>query len=169
MKMLCVPQSPPLQGEVRINTSKNSMLPILAACLLTKDEVILHDVPCLTDVRWMGRLLQALGVRITRQERTWVIGCTALRTTNAPPDLVQRLRASFLVTGPLLARCGKVTIPFPGGCSIGSRPVDMHLRGCACWVRAAGIGALPWRWRARSCGATRFIWTIPAWGRPKIF
>lgn len=129
MKMIRVQQSPPLNGEVLIGTSKNSMLPILAGCLLSKKEIILHDVPELTDVRQMCQLLQSLGAQVIEKERTWAICCSNIRSCIAPVDIVQRFRASFLIAGPLLARFGSVVIPFPGGCSIGSRPVDMHIKG----------------------------------------
>lgn len=124
-----VKQSPPLSGAVEISTSKNSMLPILAACLLTSDEIVLHKVPELTDVSIMLELLQALGAVITVTGEETHIRCENITSREAPDELVQKMRASFLLMGPLLARFGRARVPLPGGCDIGTRPVDLHLKG----------------------------------------
>lgn len=124
-----VKKSPPLSGEVELSTSKNSMLPILAACLLTSEEVVLSKVPDLTDVRIMMELLQSIGAKISVSSDETHIDCSNITSREAPDELVQKMRASFLLMGPLLARFGRARVPLPGGCDIGTRPVDLHLKG----------------------------------------
>lgn len=124
-----VKKSPPLSGTVELSTSKNSMLPILAACLLTSEEVILSKVPDLTDVRIMMELLQSIGAKISIVGDETHIDCGNITSREAPDELVQKMRASFLLMGPLLARFGRARVPLPGGCDIGTRPVDLHLKG----------------------------------------
>ena len=124
-----VKKSPPLTGTVELSTSKNSMLPILAACLLTSEEVVLNKVPDLTDVHIMMELLESVGARIARKGDDVRIDCGNITSREAPDELVQKMRASFLLMGPLLARFGRARVPLPGGCDIGTRPVDLHLKG----------------------------------------
>ncbi|KAF1086028.1 UDP-N-acetylglucosamine 1-carboxyvinyltransferase 1 [Sporotomaculum syntrophicum] len=119
----------PLFGEVRVSGSKNAVLPIIAACLLPISPCILHDIPDLADVHTICLVLQHLGARINRQGKTLEIIPTAKPNTEAPYEFVRQMRASFLVMGPLLARAGLADISLPGGCAIGSRPVDLHLKG----------------------------------------
>lgn len=120
----------PLQGEVEIGGAKNAALPILAATLLTDDECLLENVPCIEDVRTMIRVLEQLGVEI-RVEGPHSISVRAeeVSSDTVPPDLATRMRGSFLVVGPLLSRFGRVTTPHPGGCAIGTRPVSVDLKG----------------------------------------
>jgi UDP-N-acetylglucosamine 1-carboxyvinyltransferase len=121
----------PLKGEVTIGGAKNAALPILAATLLTKEECILSNVPNLSDIRTMIALLRALGAEVdvdTKQRRVWVRAHNVTSTV-APPELVAKMRASFLVSGPLLARFGSFTASTPGGCQLGARPVDVDVRG----------------------------------------
>ncbi len=120
-----------LRGKVRVAGSKNAVLPILAASLLAEGETVLHEVPSLDDVFTMAELLTSLGARVefTGGGRV-VIGVGAL-AHEAHYEQVRRMRASFLVMGPLLARLGRATIALPGGCAIGSRPIDLHLKGLA--------------------------------------
>lgn len=119
----------PLEGRVRIDGSKNAVLPILAATLLAEGETVLADVPWLDDVDTICRVLATLGATVTAEgPRLRVVVDRPLRS-EAPYDLVRRMRASFLVLGPLLARLGRARIPLPGGCAIGSRPIDLHLKG----------------------------------------
>ncbi len=120
----------PLSGEVRISGAKNAALPILAAALLTDRALELENLPRLMDVRTMGRLLGQMGVEVGAQEN----GRLALRAKDirepvAAYELVKTMRASVLVLGPLLARCGKARVSLPGGCAIGARPVDQHVKG----------------------------------------
>lgn len=131
MAKLVVHKSPPLRGSIRISGSKNAVLPILAASLLAEGKSIIGDVPNLKDVVIMQHLLQHLGVTIKWSKAKSEIELITDHITEyeAPYDLVSQMRASFLIMGPLLARIGKAKIPLPGGCAIGSRPVDLHLKG----------------------------------------
>ena len=125
----------PLRGAIPISGAKNAALPLMAASLLTEETLTLGNLPDLADIATMGSLLEQHGVAIERSEgeagRT--LAFTAARITNstAPYDLVRKMRASVLVLGPLLARCGQARVSLPGGCAIGNRPVDLHLKGLA--------------------------------------
>ena len=118
----------PLKGKIRVSGSKNSALPILAATLLTPEPCIIHRVPDLSDVRYMLDILRHLGASVDFTDGT-VRVCAAKVHSEAPYDLVRKMRASICVLGPLVARCGKATVSLPGGCVIGDRPIDIHLRG----------------------------------------
>lgn len=120
----------PLSGEIRISGSKNAGLPLLAATILAQTPVTLANVPQLKDMSTMLKLLQTMGISIESVgDQTVVIDANTLTSHTAPYDLVKTMRASILVLGPLLARYGEANVSFPGGCAIGSRPVDIHLRG----------------------------------------
>jgi UDP-N-acetylglucosamine 1-carboxyvinyltransferase len=123
----------PLQGEVLIAGAKNAALPILCACLLSKEPILLRNVPDLQDVRTMLKLLKNMGVQVDfpkPDNRTHLILSAANITSfEATYDIVKTMRASILVLGPLLARLGKATVSLPGGCAIGARPVDQHIKG----------------------------------------
>ena len=130
MDKLLIEGGPPLNGEVRISGSKNSALPILAATLLAEGPVHISNVPHLKDVTTMLALLRCMGVELTLDETMSVqVDANNITDLTAPYDLVKTMRASILVLGPLLARYGEANVSFPGGCAIGSRPVDIHLRG----------------------------------------
>ena len=119
-----------LHGEIRISGSKNSGLPILAATLLASSPMRILNLPHLNDITTMLALLRCMGVGITIDEKMCVeIDPTTIHDFEAPYELVKTMRASILVLGPMLARYGKADVSFPGGCAIGSRPVDIHLRG----------------------------------------
>ncbi|MGP1683747.1 MAG: UDP-N-acetylglucosamine 1-carboxyvinyltransferase, partial [Giesbergeria sp.] len=121
-----------LQGEVSISGAKNAALPELCAALLTADPVVLANVPRLQDVATMQRLIANMGVAVERQPDGRVhIDASGLSTPEAPYELVKTMRASVLALGPLLARFGEATVSLPGGCAIGSRPVDQHIKGMA--------------------------------------
>jgi UDP-N-acetylglucosamine 1-carboxyvinyltransferase len=120
----------PLRGSVRISGSKNAALPILATTLLTASPLVFSNVPHLRDITTMLRLLASMGVRVEQTPQGTVTACSdAITDFSAPYDLVKTMRASILVLGPLLARFGRAHVSFPGGCAIGSRPIDLHLRG----------------------------------------
>ena len=123
----------PLKGKIRIGGAKNAVLPILASSLLTEDTCVIRDVPELSDVDVMGKLLTSLGVDMNWDKKNGIVEVSVkkLKHSEAEYDLVGKLRASFLIMGPLLARLGEVKVPLPGGCAIGSRPVDLHLKGMA--------------------------------------
>ena len=133
MPVYTIRHSPALHGEAQINTSKNAVLPILAAALLCSSPVTIHRAPRLTDVDHMLRVLTDCGARIERQDRDITIYPAALRQPREPQNL-HSLRASILVLGPLCVRLGEAIVPLPGGCAIGQRPVDIHLNG----LRAMG-------------------------------
>ncbi len=119
-----------LNGDVTVSGSKNSTLALMAAALLPDDETVLHNVPRLRDVDTMLEILRALGARADwENSRTIRIDATTVNNPEAPYDLVRKMRASFLVLGPLMARFGTARVSEPGGCAIGVRPVDQHLKG----------------------------------------
>lgn len=118
-----------LSGEISISGSKNAALPILAATLLATNPVQLTNVPRLNDIKTLIDLLRTLGATITAEGEQVVVNANTVTSVTAPYELVKTMRASILVLGPLLARYGEANVSFPGGCAIGSRPVDIHLRG----------------------------------------
>ena len=119
-----------LQGSVTVSGSKNASLPILAATLLLDGPVVLRNVPRLKDIAVMIHLLELLGVRVERDQNGDLL-CEAVDKTvyEAPYDLVRKMRASFVVLGPLWARRGVGRVSYPGGCLLGHRPVDLHIKG----------------------------------------
>ncbi len=124
-----------LKGEIPISGAKNAALPLMAACLLTDEPLTLTNVPRLADIAFMADLLRQLGVEAhyVRGPRLGEGGRLDLRAANigettAPYDIVRKMRASFLVLGPLVARIGHAKVSLPGGCAIGARPVDLHLK-----------------------------------------
>ena len=121
----------PLEGEVAASAAKNAALPELAAALLTPEPVTLTNLPDLGDIRTMLELLQSLGARVTRQGREATVVVERVARDLAPYELVSTMRASVLVLGPLVARHGSARVALPGGCAIGVRPIDQHLRGLA--------------------------------------
>lgn len=130
-----------LQGTVRVHGAKNSVLPILAAALLAEEgSSVIHDVPALDDVRNILQVLAALGVHAQQGDGSVRLQAESLTSYEAPYDLVRKMRASFLVMGPLLARLGKVKISLPGGCAIGTRPIDQHLKGFEAMGAEIGFG-----------------------------
>ncbi|CUS38482.1 UDP-N-acetylglucosamine 1-carboxyvinyltransferase [Candidatus Nitrospira nitrificans] len=120
-----------LAGDVRISGAKNSALPILASTILGGGECVVTNVPRVVDVLTMGKLLGILGAKISHEGNRAVIQVDAIESTEAPYDLVKTMRASVLVLGPLVARWGEAKVSLPGGCAIGSRPVNLHLAGLA--------------------------------------
>ncbi|NJM71363.1 MAG: UDP-N-acetylglucosamine 1-carboxyvinyltransferase [Scytonema sp. RU_4_4] len=118
-----------LQGHVKISGAKNSALVIMAGALLCSGECRIRNVPLLADVTRLGQILSALGVRLTQTGEILDIDAREIKTSKAPYELVTQLRASFFAIGPMLARLGVAQMPLPGGCAIGARPVDLHVRG----------------------------------------
>lgn len=123
-----------LIGEVRTSGAKNAALPILAASLLTAGDLVLKNVPDLADVRTMLKLLEGMGVKVKRDGSNVTLNAGAVTSTTAPYDLVKTMRASILTLCPLAARFGSAQVSLPGGCAIGARPVDQHIKG----LRALG-------------------------------
>src|SRR5580692_8054134 len=130
MDKLMVTGGARLKGRVDISGSKNSALPILAATLLTPEKCVIHNVPDLSDIRFMLEILRQLGATVTFDNGTVTTRAEKV-ISEVPYDLVRKMRASICVLGPMIARCGQATISEPGGCSIGDRPIDIHLKGLA--------------------------------------
>ena len=130
MDKLVIEGGVPLHGEVAISGAKNAALPILCASLLTRDPVTIENVPHLRDVTTMLNLLGQMGVAISVDEKLGVeLNAANIDKPGAPYELVKTMRASVLTLGPLVARCGEARVSLPGGCAIGSRPVDQHIKG----------------------------------------
>ncbi|NJN71426.1 MAG: UDP-N-acetylglucosamine 1-carboxyvinyltransferase [Limnothrix sp. RL_2_0] len=127
-----------LSGEIRVSGAKNSALAIIAGTLLCSEECRLTNVPDLADIKRMGDVIASLGVAIKAESGSLDFDTRHLSTAEAPYELVSKLRASFFIIGPLLARMGEAKVPLPGGCAIGARPVDLHVRG----LRAMGAEVL---------------------------
>src|SRR3989304_1405862 len=133
----------PLHGTVHISGAKNAALPCLAACLLTEDPVVLENIPAVRDIATTCNLLRTLGVTIVEDDgqsgspgaaripvrRRIVAQARQIASAEAPWELVRTMRASTLILGPLVARCGQARVSLPGGCAIGARPIDLHLKG----------------------------------------
>ena len=118
-----------LSGNIKISGAKNSVLVLMAASLLTEEKLVINNVPELTDIAVMSDLLKEIGVNINRETNQLSLSSSSIKTTELPYNLVHALRASFVCIGPLLARKGEVKIPMPGGCRIGARPIDEHIKG----------------------------------------
>jgi UDP-N-acetylglucosamine 1-carboxyvinyltransferase len=133
MDKLVVRGGNPLLGTVRVSGAKNAALPCMAAALLTEDEVILENIPQVRDIETTRRLLSAMGAAVElgygRAHHRTTIQARNLSTPEASYDLVKTMRASTLVLGPLVARCGRARVSLPGGCAIGTRPIDLHIKG----------------------------------------
>src|ERR1700749_3331825 len=121
----------PLSGEIKVGGAKNAALPLMVAGMLTDDRLVLTNVPRLADIQTMTTLLEQHGMAVdpvTNDGRTLSVG-GGIGNTEAPYDIVRKMRASFLVLGPLLARVGEARVSLPGGCGIGARTIDLHLKG----------------------------------------
>ncbi len=130
MDKLLIRGGRPLNGEVRISGAKNAALPELCAALLTDEPMTLQNIPRLQDVATMLKLIRNMGVTAEfRSDGTVLIDSKELHFPEAPYEMVKTMRASVLALGPLLARFGEATVSLPGGCAIGSRPVDQHIKG----------------------------------------
>ena len=130
MEKLVIHGGKPLNGRIRVSSAKNAVLPIIAATMLASTPSRLLEVTHLEDVHTICEVISSLGVKVTVDDKKQeiIFDAATLTATEAPYELVRRMRASFLVMGPLLARCGEARISLPGGCAIGSRPIDLHLK-----------------------------------------
>lgn len=137
MAKFLVQKSAPLKGEVTISGAKNAVLPIMAAALLTEEKCTIMETPALRDVDVMCQLLESLGSVVTSRLEDNIVEIESRDITEyeAPFELVKKMRASILVIAPLLVRTGRAAIPLPGGCAIGKRPIELHLKG----LRALGV------------------------------
>ena len=129
MAKILVKKSNPLVGSVKIDGAKNAVLPIIAATLLAEGKSVLRGVPNLKDVHVISDLLRHLGAKVEYKDCVLTVDASEIKTCEAPYELVRKMRASFLVMGPLLARFNHTKISMPGGCAIGTRPIDLHLKG----------------------------------------
>jgi len=124
-----------IEGRIRVDSAKNAVLPLMAACVLTHQPVILTDVPDITDAAHMAEILQLLGCSVARQGREMHICCGDIHNWEMPDRLSKQIRSSIFLLGPILSRFRKATVTFPGGCEIGLRPIDLHLAG----LRSLGV------------------------------
>jgi len=129
VKKLLIRKSSPLKGIIEVSGSKNSALPIMAASLLLNDKCLLKNIPNLADVNSMINLLESLGAKINKKKSYITINCSNLKNHKAEYNLVKKMRASILVLGPLLSRNQNAIVSLPGGCAIGTRPINYHLYG----------------------------------------
>lgn len=130
-----------LQGTVNISCAKNAILPIIAASLLTEEKCVLEDISALEDVKVMIEVVNSLGAEVSLSpDNTLEITANTIANYEAAYELIRKMRASFLIMGPMLARIGKIRISLPGGCAIGSRPIDLHLKGFAAMGATITLG-----------------------------
>ena len=129
LDMIIVTGGRKLSGEVRISGAKNSVLPIIVATLLAEGRCVLDDVPRLADVQIIKDVLESLGADITFTDNTMEVDGAPVNKVQAPIEYIKKMRASVLIMGPLLARFGRAVLSLPGGCAIGARPIDLHLKG----------------------------------------
>ena len=128
-EMIVVEGGPPLKGEVRVSGAKNSALKLMAASILGQGATTLHNVPLISDITVMGKVLETLGAKVSREDHTLSIDTSGVTSWETPYELVSKMRASIAVLGPLLARFGKARVAMPGGCNLGARKIDMHMVG----------------------------------------
>lgn len=129
MSVLVVNGGTPLRGSIEVSGSKNIALALLSGVVLSEEKVVLRNVPKISDTRMKASLLEVFGAKIYTDETTMTIDCSTIVAGDAEEEMVRSIRTSFYLLGPLLARTGALEIPAPGGCKIGARPVDLHLKG----------------------------------------
>ena len=139
MQKLSIQGGVPLSGEIRVSGAKNAALPILAAALLARSPLAVENLPRLKDVETMLALLGRMGVRVAREDGGASLDASGVSEPFAPYELVKTMRASILALGPLVARFGEARVSLPGGCAIGERPVDLHLKGLEAMGAEVGI------------------------------
>src|SRR6185312_6943698 len=150
-----------LRGEVRVSGAKNAALPILCASLLTAEPLTLTNVPRLNDVRTMRALLSQMGVRQQSDEPdALALDAARIDWPLAPYELVKTMRASILALGPLVARCGEARVSLPGGCAIGLRPVDQHVKGLVAMGAEIDLEHGYISARARRLSGTRYVFDV---------
>jgi len=129
MDKIIITGNGPLHGEVRVAGAKNAALPIIAASLLTPEPLRISNIPQVRDISTVLRLVELLGARVERDDTELVVDCSQVHSVHAPYEMVKTIRASILLLGPLLARFGEADVSLPGGCAIGTRPVNEHISG----------------------------------------
>jgi len=161
MDRLVIEGGAPLSGEVRVSGAKNAALPLLCASLLTAEPLVLSNVPRLNDVRTMQTLLAQMGVRHdARDAGTLALDASSIDWPLAPYELVKTMRASILALGPLVARCGEARVSLPGGCAIGLRPVDQHVKGLEAMGAEIDLEHGYISARAKRLRGTRFVFDL---------
>ena len=161
MDRLVIEGGRPLGGEVRVSGAKNAALPLLCASLLTAEPLVLTNVPRLNDVRTMQALLAQMGVaQDTRDAGTIALDAGSIDWPLAPYELVKTMRASILALGPLIARCGEARVSLPGGCAIGLRPVDQHVKGLVAMGAAIDLEHGYISARAKRLTGARFVFDV---------
>ena len=118
-----------LSGEIMVDTSKNAVLPIIAACILTEEDVVLNNVPSISDVFKMFDILKSMGAKVNLEDGTAIINCSTINKFEIPSNIAKEIRSSIFMLGPLIAKYKRARVAYPGGCDIGSRPIDLHLFG----------------------------------------
>jgi UDP-N-acetylglucosamine 1-carboxyvinyltransferase len=161
MDKLVIDGGVPLAGEIAISGAKNAALPIQCAALLSAEPLALSRVPHLNDTRTMAKLLTQMGVKVSAgDDGTMTLDARTIDWPLAPYELVKTMRASILALGPLLARCGEARVSLPGGCGIGLRPVDLHLKGLAAMGAEIDLESGYISARARKLVGTRFVFDL---------
>jgi UDP-N-acetylglucosamine 1-carboxyvinyltransferase len=150
-----------LQGEVEVSGSKNATLPQIAAALLAPGKSTFRGVPDLADIRTLGRLLQNMGAHVEREGTSLHVDAASLGNPEAPYELVKTMRASVLVLGPLLARCGRARVSLPGGCAIGARPIDQHLKALEALGATIELTHGYVEAKAKRLKGTKFLFDLP--------
>ncbi|MDN5347038.1 MAG: UDP-N-acetylglucosamine 1-carboxyvinyltransferase [Clostridia bacterium] len=164
MDVIVVEGGARLKGQVTVSAAKNAVLPVIAACLLTGGECYLEDIPWLADVDTMCGVIAELGAEVDSSGGGLRVACRDLASWEPPYTYVRRMRASFLVLGPLLARLGRARISLPGGCAIGARPIDLHLKGMAALGAEIQVDGGSVVARARQLKGTRIYLDFPSVG-----
>ena len=160
MDKLAIEGGVALGGEVRVSGAKNAALPILCAALLTREPLLLVNVPQLNDVHTMRRLLAQMGVRSERSDGNVTLAAEVIEWPLAPYEMVKTMRASILALGPLLGRCGEARVSLPGGCAIGLRPVDQHIKGLQAMGAEIDLDHGYIDARAKQLVGTRFVFEV---------
>jgi UDP-N-acetylglucosamine 1-carboxyvinyltransferase len=160
MDRLLIEGGVPLEGVVRVSGAKNAALPILCAALLTPEPLVLANAPRLNDVRTMQTLLGQMGVKAQRDDGTLTVTAERVDWPLAPYELVKTMRASILALGPLVARCGEARVSLPGGCAIGLRPVDQHVKGLQAMGAEIDLDHGYIDAKARRLRGTRFVFDV---------
>lgn len=164
MEVLIIRGGAPLSGKVRVGGAKNASLPIIAASLLAPGSSSIEDVPRLKDIDTMCGVLSSLGANVSRSPKVIAVDASDISSVEPPYELVRAMRASFLVMGPLLARMGRVRVSLPGGCAIGSRPIDLHLKGLAALGAEIDMGYGQIEARAARLAGARVYLDFPSVG-----
>src|SRR6266511_5495748 len=149
-----------LEGEIRVSGAKNAALPIICAALLTPEQMTLSNIPRLNDVRTMQALLGQMGVKAEQGDGTLTLAAATVDWPLAPYEMVKTMRASILALGPLLGRCGEARVSLPGGCAIGLRPVDQHVKGLQAMGADIDLSHGYIHARAAKLRGTRFVFDL---------